>query len=114
MGYVALRVGRRMLDVLPPLLLREEAKEPVHEDGEEHRRLLEGHEDARELLILERAETPDAMVSLDVEVVDRARDQCHHEAHRASEDERGEDVGGSPARPQAMRLVLEDAPPHRE
>src|SRR5207344_3668656 len=98
---------RRTIDVLASLLLREEAEEPVREHGEEHGGLLEGHEHPGELLVLERVEPPDSMVSMDVEVVDRVWHESHNEPDRAREDEGGEDVACPRPGAEPVRLVLE-------
>lgn len=49
---------RGAVNVRSALFFREEAKEPVDEDREEDDRLLDGHEEPGELLVLERREPP--------------------------------------------------------
>src|SRR6185437_12978759 len=103
-----LRGSRWLVNVSSALFLQKEPKEPVGEDCEEDDRLLDCHEHPCELLVLERVEAPDAVVCVDVEVVDRVRDERHDETDRARDDESREHVGSTRARSELVWLVLED------
>ena len=67
-----------------------------------------------ELLVLERGQAPEPLGRVDVEVVDRVGDERDDEPDRGAEDEGGEDDRGSRTVAEAVGLVLDDAPPHRD
>src|SRR5687768_11128248 len=75
------------------LLLRHEAHEEEGEDGEEDDRLADGHDDACDLLVCERGQSPKPR-RFDVEVIDRLREKREQKPYRACQHERGEEVNG--------------------
>ena len=84
-----------MVKVLASLLHREEPENQYANTAKNTAALFDRHEHPAELLILERVEPPHAVVRVDVEVVDRGRNERHHEPDRAAEHEGCEDVPGA-------------------
>ncbi len=70
----------------------------------------DGHEHARDLLVRERRDVPEARRLL-VELVDRLGEEGEEERPRAREDERGEEVDGPTGGGKVVRRVLEHRPP---